>query len=310
MKKLRISVVVSSYNGSPYIIDQLESLKDQSRQPDEVIIADDCSSDDTVNIVSKFIQSNNLKSWKLKINRTNKGWRRNFMETMWEASGDLVFPCDQDDIWNKNKISKMSEIMENHSNISILTSNYCEFWKNGKTKVGLWKNTKRLEQVTLKNNYLLVRSPGCTYCVRRSLLELSKKYWKPSYPHDALLWRLGLFSGGLYTWTEALINWRNHSNSAFAKESKTLKNVHAKLWWIKTARDFNQTLRKYTLQQMSENCNQQIKILDNTDRWLNKREKFYLTKNPLIGISLIEYWSVYPRKRQYLGDWYLIYFVG
>ncbi len=73
---------------------------------------------------------------------------------------------------------------------------------------------------------------------------------------------------------------------------------------------FNQTLRKYTLQQMSENCNQQIKILDNTDRWLNKREKFYLTKNPLIGISLIEYWSVYPRKRQYLGDWYLIYFVG
>ena len=67
---MTVSVVMSSYNGEKYIREQLESLLMQTRKIDEVIIADDCSSDNTVAIVEDFIRKNNLKSnWRIIINK-------------------------------------------------------------------------------------------------------------------------------------------------------------------------------------------------------------------------------------------------
>ena len=175
---MKTSVVMSTYNGEEYIIEQLDSLRNQSRPADEVLIADDCSTDNTVDIVRNYIKKNNLTTWKLVVNKQNKGWRRNFMEAMWSTSGDLVFPCDQDDIWRLDKIEIMTKLMGDNSQIQLLTSNYCEFFENGKVRTNPWKNDQQLRQIQLKPNYLLVDSPGCTYCIRRGLLNLSKKYWK------------------------------------------------------------------------------------------------------------------------------------
>ena len=58
-----ISLVLATYNGEKYIIDQLESIINQSLQPDEVIIRDDCSTDATQSIIFDFIERNKLK-WK------------------------------------------------------------------------------------------------------------------------------------------------------------------------------------------------------------------------------------------------------
>lgn len=101
---MKTSVVMSTYNGEKYITEQLDSLRTQSQSADEVIIADDCSTDHTVEIVRRYINQHNLSDWQVIVNQHNKGWRRNFMEAMWSASGDLIFPCDQDDIWRNDKI--------------------------------------------------------------------------------------------------------------------------------------------------------------------------------------------------------------
>lgn len=307
MTSLSVSVVISSYNGEKYIIEQLDSIRKQTQRVDEVIIADDCSTDNTVSLVNNFIEKYDLSNWKIIVNNENKGWRRNFMEAMWSSNGDLVFPCDQDDIWRNDKVERMSDIMIKNPKISVLTSNYCEFFENGKTRIGPWKNDKEVSPVKLNLNYMLVKSPGCTYCVRRQLLELSKKYWEPEYPHDALLWRLGLFSDGLYKYTDTLIKWRNHKSSAFAKESRNLKSTSAKKRWIYTAKHFNSTLQEYIYNDVDGNNENKSKVLNRTARWLKMRNKFYEGKNPFIGLYLMRYWSSYPRKRQYLGDWYLIY---
>lgn len=306
---MTVSVVMSSYNGEKYIKEQLESLLIQTRKIDEVIIADDCSSDNTVAIVEDFIQKNNLKSnWRIIINKKNKGWRRNFMEAMWLSKGDLVFPCDQDDIWRKDKVEIMSNIMENNPAINLLTSNYCEFFVNGRERIAPWKNDKRLKKVDLRYNYLLVDSPGCTYCVRRKLLDMSKKYWRPAYPHDALLWRMGLMSNALYAYTDDLIRWRNHSKSAFAKESKNLKSVSAKKDWIKISSEFNnESMRKFIDNDVEGDTVYQQAVIDRDGQWLTKRKQFYETRNVFNGVSLLRYLNCYPRLRQYLGDWYLIY---
>ncbi|MCC4328504.1 glycosyltransferase [Limosilactobacillus reuteri] len=305
---MKTSVVMSTYNGEKYIIEQLDSIRTQSKDADEVIIADDCSTDDTVKIVENYITKYNLINWHLTVNKQNKGWRRNFMEAMWSSSGDLVFPCDQDDIWRHDKIEIMTKLMVNNPKIQLLTSNYCEFFENGKEKINPWKNDHQLKPIALKANYLLVDSPGCTYCVRRQLLELSKKYWQPAYPHDALLWRLGLMDGSVYTYTDDLIRWRNHKKSAFAKESKKLKSVAAKKDWIKVSSKFNnESMRKFIDSDVVGDTTYQQEIINKNSQWLAKRQQFYETSNIFNGINLLTYLNCYPRLRQYLGDWYLIY---
>lgn len=306
---MTVSVVMSSYNGEKYIKEQLESLLMQTHKVDEVIIADDCSSDNTVTIVEDFIQNNDLRNnWRVIVNQENKGWRRNFMEAMWLSKGDLVFPCDQDDIWRKDKVEIMASIMEKNPAINLLTSNYCEFFANGKERIAPWKNDKHLKKINLRYNYLLVDSPGCTYCVRRKLLDISKKYWRPVYPHDALLWRMGLMSNSLYTYTDDLIRWRNHSKSAFAKESKKLKSVSAKKDWIKISSEFNnESMREFIDNDVEGDTAYQQAVINKDSQWLMKRNQFYKTGNVFDGVSLLRYLNCYPRLRQYLGDWYLIY---
>lgn len=57
---MKISVIVSTYNGAEYILEQLDSVKNQTRKADEVLISDDVSSDNTVEIVNKYIADNGL----------------------------------------------------------------------------------------------------------------------------------------------------------------------------------------------------------------------------------------------------------
>lgn len=304
---MKISVVMSTYNGQKYILEQLESLRKQSRQADEVLIFDDRSTDETVKIIKDYIAEYGLTGWHVSINKQNKGWRRNFMEGMWSANGDIIFTCDQDDIWHQDKLAVMSSLMAKHSEIKLLTSNYCEFFANGKRKVGPNKNTKELKQIALKNNYLLVGQPGCTHCIRRELVELSKKYWRPEYPHDALLWRLAIFADGLYTYTDDLIDWRRHETSTFAKESKDLKTVKEKKKWIMTAKSFDDTLWRYIREDVAGETSHQEEVLTRNDKWLAEREKFYQTKNILRGIWLARFWDCYPRYRQYPAEWYLLF---
>ena len=101
---MNISVVMTTYNGQEFIIEQLDSIKRQTRTPDEVLIFDDRSSDDTVNTVQNYIGENGLKNWTIKTNTVNKGYSRNFYEGVSQATGDIVFCCDQDDIWDKKKL--------------------------------------------------------------------------------------------------------------------------------------------------------------------------------------------------------------
>ncbi len=304
---MKVSVVISAYNGKQYIEEQLESIRTQTRSVDEVLIADDCSTDGTPQLVQAFIDRHQLTGWHVEVNQENKGWRRNFMEALWASEGDLVFSCDQDDRWDPKKVELMVGAMTAHPEISILASNYDEFYPDGKHQVGPWPKKKALFEVPLTNNYMLVKAPGCTYCVRRSLLNLAKDYWKPDYPHDALLWRLGLFSHGLYALPQPLHHWRKHETSAFAKESRDLKTIGAKKAWIKVAQTINEDMQDYVKERVSGDTEPQLAVLEKNAKWLNRRQRFYNQQTIMAGLNLLPYWGCYPRVRQYPGDWYLIF---
>lgn len=302
---MRTSIVLSTYNGEKYIIEQLESLKNQTISPSEVLIFDDGSTDKTVKLAKNYINANKLNHWQVIVNGQNKGWRKNFMDGMWHSTGEIVFPCDQDDIWLPDKVEKMTAIMMQHPEIQLLVSNYIEFFDDGKTNVGPWKNEGGVHQLPLKKNYMSVDAPGCVYCIRRDLLDESKKYWRKQFGHDTILWRMAELAHSLYVIKEPTIKWRKHNDSSYAKEVLMLKTQKEKKKWLAASLEFNDQMYKFVRDFHLLNAEQ---TLDRTNKWLMLRKRFYVTRNYVYGIKLIRYWSVYPRYRQLLGDWYLILF--
>ena len=91
-----VVVVISTYNGSKYIVEQIDSILNQSLSVDKVFIFDDKSTDDTVKVLTKRYGNNN--NVEIKENKNNKGWKRNFIEALKTVEANFVFVADQDDI--------------------------------------------------------------------------------------------------------------------------------------------------------------------------------------------------------------------
>ena len=108
---MKTSILMSVYNGKAFLSEQLDSIRNQSIQVDEVICIDDCSTDNSVEIIKRFIEIHKLNDrWKIIENTENKGWKKNFIDGIGYTSGDIVFFADQDDVWLPQKIEKYVKV--------------------------------------------------------------------------------------------------------------------------------------------------------------------------------------------------------
>lgn len=107
-RRLSLSIALASYNGERYIGQQLDSIARQTRLPDELIISDDASADSTLAVVLHFARHAPFPVRLLK-GREHLGTTRNFESAIRACSGDIIFLCDQDDVWYSNKIEIIEE---------------------------------------------------------------------------------------------------------------------------------------------------------------------------------------------------------
>ena len=120
---MKSSLLLATFNGEKYIKEQLDSIRCQTKLPDEVIICDDCSNDDTKIIILQYIEDNQLNAtWKFVENTVNVGFRNNFLKLMSLANYQVIFLSDQDDIWESNKIELMMRSHEIISNPAVIVS--------------------------------------------------------------------------------------------------------------------------------------------------------------------------------------------
>jgi len=125
MDKVKISVVIASYNGAEFLVEQLESIRNQTMPPDELIICDDRSKDNTVKVAEEYIKGHDLeRKWRVIINEHNMGYADNFDNAAKMARGELIYFSDQDDVWNLKKIEIMTKIMDEHPGCKVLCSDY------------------------------------------------------------------------------------------------------------------------------------------------------------------------------------------
>jgi glycosyltransferase involved in cell wall biosynthesis len=107
---MRISVVLCTHNGAAHLQRQLRSLLDQQRRPDEVIARDDASTDGTAAILQSFATVAPFPV-RLTLNPQPLGTTANFQAAIADATGDVIAPCDQDDVWYPEKLARFEAAM-------------------------------------------------------------------------------------------------------------------------------------------------------------------------------------------------------
>jgi glycosyltransferase involved in cell wall biosynthesis len=110
----------------------------QTLQPDELIISDDGSTDETIRCCEEFAKK---APFQVSINRNkeNLGYNKNFARAFSLCTGDIIFICDQDDVWFPNKIEVVAEAFNNNPTVQIIIHDleYCDAKLNpiGQTKI-------------------------------------------------------------------------------------------------------------------------------------------------------------------------------
>lgn len=227
---MKISVALATYNGSEYIKELLNSLKNQTKQGFEVIICDDCSSDNTLEIANEFAKNTTL-TCKVFKNTNNLGFKANFKQAISNCTGDIIFLCDQDDVWHQDKIKTVTEFFATHKDCLLVASSFCLTNEKGQeiksaqkgANYGLIKaNVKGGESVKIPLKAVLHSNiaPGCAVAIKK---ELAKEFCQKSesiLPHD---WELALVASakdGLYFLNEKLVYYRQHQNNTLGFNGK------------------------------------------------------------------------------------------
>ncbi|HUC19535.1 MAG TPA: glycosyltransferase [Acetobacteraceae bacterium] len=118
----KVSVAMTTYNGERFIEEQLASLAQQSRLPDELVVSDDGSQDGTLERVRAFAAQAPFPV-RILCGSRSRGVLDNFDRVIASCQGDIVFPCDQDDVWLPQKLAEMTEALARHPSAGMVISN-------------------------------------------------------------------------------------------------------------------------------------------------------------------------------------------
>lgn len=293
--KNKISVLLATYNGENYIIEQLQSIFDQVRCPDELIIKDDCSSDRTVELCNDFILSHKLSNkWKVIVNSNNMGWKANFVDGLNYVDGDYIFFCDQDDIWKQNKILEMTACLEKYNSIGVLASNYSILNEQStKAYIKTYKSNNKCEKYIPTAKFLYVYRPGCTYCFRKKYKKLFDLYWEKDIPHDAFLWHAGIINDELYILNKELISYRRHSGT---QTGMKISNREQRL------NDLDYYKKICSLYIKMDCSEQLLNYVKNASKWIKNREYGLTGKRKVQILNNLKYIGYYWSVKTFLMD--------
>ena len=180
MKEKLVSIIMPSYNSAKFISDSIFSIQQQTYNNWELIITDDCSSDNTIEIIKTF-QKEDLRI-KLLVLSSNAGAGVARNNSIKFAKGRFIAFCDSDDKWKKEKLTSQLQFMEKY-NLSLTYSGYDSVDSNGnfERKINVPKTITYSK--ILKNNYF-----GCLTVVYDVKL-IGKRYMpKIRKRQDWALW--------------------------------------------------------------------------------------------------------------------------
>ncbi len=215
MSKKLVSIITPSYNSSNFIADTILSIQRQSYINWELLITDDCSTDNTIQIINSFVQKDKrIKLFKFNENK-GAGFARN--NSISHAKGTLIAFCDSDDIWLPKKLEKQIIFMKKKNLVFTYSSyNVCN---SNNENIGLVRCPKKISfRKMLNNNYV-----GCLTAIYDSE-KLGKLFMsKIRNRQDWVLWlKILKVSGPTLGIEEPLAVYRKRNNSISSSKLKQL----------------------------------------------------------------------------------------
>lgn len=219
-----------TYNGSRYVGIQIDSILGQTAPIDELIVSDDGSTDGTIDIIrEKFL---NIDSPRLIILQGERlGITRNFERALSACNGDILFLCDQDDVWLQNKVEIFLHFMEEHPDVLLAFSDArlvdADAHDLGSSQFEMVRLSKRLIRSLTGSSPLttLLRRnvvTGATVALRRDLLVFARPFVN-GWLHDEWLAICAAVKGRLGVIEKPLVQYRQHSNNQCGMRPSGLK---------------------------------------------------------------------------------------
>ena len=221
MKYPRFSIIMCIKNGEKYIIEQIESIINQDFENWQLIIIDDCSIDKSIEIAQKYVKLD--KRIFVKKNKNILGVKTNFLQNSFFLKGEWIVFCDQDDIWNLNKLSCLNFYIEANSGFNLFLHNgiYIVSDKNKKSRGAFGEIVQDNQKVyksipDLKFLNLLIRNKviGCFVCVEKEFLQkFVTLIPKVDIYHDHWIAIIASIYSKIFFINQDLIIYRRHENN-------------------------------------------------------------------------------------------------
>ena len=217
-----IDILLSTYNGERYLKEQLDSLLGQTYKEFRILIRDDCSNDNTRSILESYKNKNEEK-----INlffEDNIGPKKSFLNLLKKSNSDYIMFCDQDDIWDQNKLQIMYDVIKTRNNVptllfcdlkvvdenlNVICDSFYDYQKIDRYKTSFFELNKKAV------------IPGCVMMLNRKLKDLV--IWKDANNitmHDSYISYIASYFGEIVYIDKKLNLYRQHGqNTVGAKEN-------------------------------------------------------------------------------------------
>ncbi|XWW47014.1 glycosyltransferase family 2 protein [Fibrella sp. USSR17] len=205
-----VSVVLATYNGERFLEAQLDSIVQQTYPNLEVVVVDDCSTDATATILTRYAAR--YPFVRVVINETNIGYVRNFEKGMLLATGEYIAPSDQDDIWHLDKISSLvarigdSELVYADSRLVDEAGNSLDMVISDVKPVQDFDNCLAFA--------IWNTAPGHAMLITKKLVQQTTPF-PTSMPHDHWLCFVATFHKPIRFIPDVLVDYRQHSQNVF-----------------------------------------------------------------------------------------------
>lgn len=222
----KINIIMATYQGEMYLPQQLDSLLQSTYTDYTISIYDDGSTDHTADIIRTYLERYPDKI-SFTQNQKNMGHRNNFLQGVIGSSYDYVMFCDQDDVWNVDKIEKTYRCMklaeaENHSCCPVVVFTdaaivdetlqplHDSFHQSG----GLDTSKLDLPHMLMENKMM-----GCTMMLNRAVIEKVTQFPKFARFHDWWIALIAAAYGRIVYLPEATMLYRQHGNNVVGNTS-------------------------------------------------------------------------------------------
>lgn len=229
-----INILLATFNGEKYLSDQIKSIVDQDYKDWYLLIRDDGSNDSTLSIINDFARRFPNRISVINEERRNLGPVGSFFALMEKSTSPYIAFCDQDDIWETDKLSKQLDAVQKaemdygkklpllvHSDLKVVDGNL------NLISNSLWKYQKLFPPKMTVTQRLLVQNciTGCTVLANQSLVDLALKVKNTSnlIMHDWWLALIASVKGKIVSMPEQTVYYRQHAQN----------DIGAKKWGVK-----------------------------------------------------------------------------